>query len=102
MWALHQQLHNTIYHVTEAQFHDCWKVVIWTEDLVDLQQKKPEDLYNLAKQIVDQLSSNFNTIKQIDLQPEDECDHIIQQSVLWNCDALRYVDLNELEMEMSE
>ena len=28
MWALHQQLHNTIYHVTEAQFHDCWKVVI--------------------------------------------------------------------------
>jgi hypothetical protein len=90
----HQQLHDAIYHVTKAQICDCWRVVGWTEDLADLRQKKPEDLYNLAKQIVDQLSSN-DAVERIDLQPEDEQDHIFRQSVLWNCDVLHYVDLNE-------
>ena len=32
----HQQLHDAIYHVTEAHIHDCWRVVSWTDNLADL------------------------------------------------------------------
>lgn len=31
----------------------------------------------------------------MDLQPEDERDEIFRQAILWNHDALHYVDLNE-------
>ena len=31
----------------------------------------------------------------MDLQPEDECDELFWQVILWNRDALRYVDLSE-------
>ncbi|KIK77230.1 hypothetical protein PAXRUDRAFT_778608, partial [Paxillus rubicundulus Ve08.2h10] len=90
----HQQLHDTIYHVTEACIRDCWRVVSWTESLADLRQKKPEDLYKLAAEIIDQLASS-SAVEQMDLQPEQECDDIFWQVVLWNHDALHYVDLNE-------
>lgn len=90
----HQQLHDAIYHVTEARIRDCWRVVSWTGNLADLRQRNPEDLYKLATEIVDQLSSN-SAVERMDLQPEDERDEIFRQSILWNRDALRYVDLNE-------
>ena len=32
----HQQLHDAIYHVTEARIRDCWRVVSWTDNLADL------------------------------------------------------------------
>ncbi|KAI6152464.1 hypothetical protein BKA82DRAFT_12638 [Pisolithus tinctorius] len=90
----HQQLHEAIYHVTEAHIHDCWRVISWTENLIDLRQKKLEDLYKLATEIVNQLSSS-STVEWMDLQPEDEHDEILWQAILWNRDALHYVHLNE-------
>ena len=90
----HQQLHDAIYHVTEAHIRDCWRVVSWTDNLADLREKKPEDLYKFATEIVDQLLSS-SAVEQMDLQPEDEHDEIFQQASLWNCDALHYVDLNK-------
>ncbi|KAF8431619.1 hypothetical protein L210DRAFT_3415728 [Boletus edulis BED1] len=90
----HQQLHDAIYHVTEARIRDCWRVVSWSDDLTDLRQRNPADLHRLATVIVDQLSSSC-AVGEIDLQPEDERDEIFRQAILWNRDAMRYVDLNE-------
>ena len=90
----YQQLHDAIYHVTKARIRDCWRVISWTDNLADLREKKPEDLYKFATEIVDQLLSS-SAVEQMDLQPEDEHDEIFQQASLWNCDALHYVDLNK-------
>ncbi|KAI6140218.1 hypothetical protein BKA82DRAFT_4331999 [Pisolithus tinctorius] len=84
MWGpFHQQLHEAIYHVTEAHIRDCWRIVSWTKNLADLRQKKSEDLYKLATEIVNQLSSS-NAVEWMDLQPEDERDEILRQAILWN------------------
>lgn len=90
----HQNLHDAIYHVTEAHFRACWKVVGKVEKLEDLHNRTPVELYSLARQIVEELASS-TTVEAIGSQPGDEQDETFRHSVLWNRDSLWYIDLSE-------
>ncbi|KAF9236815.1 hypothetical protein BU15DRAFT_88956 [Melanogaster broomeanus] len=90
----HQNLHDAIYHVAEAHFRACWKVVGEVDKLEDLRSQTPEQLLALAGQIVQNLASS-RAVDSIDSQPEDRRDQAFRNSVLWNHDVLRYVDLYE-------
>ena len=90
----HQNLHDAIYHVTEAHFRACWKVVGKVEKLEDLHNRTPVELYSLARQIVEELASS-TTVEAIGSQPGDEQDETFRHSILWNWDSLRYIDLSE-------
>ncbi|EIW75949.1 hypothetical protein CONPUDRAFT_76987 [Coniophora puteana RWD-64-598 SS2] len=88
----HQQLDEAICHVTEARFQDCWRVVTGADDLAALQEKTPEELYKFAMEILDKLAS-VDVLEDWDSQDDEEKDEIFRESVLWNRDALRYIDL---------
>lgn len=90
----HQNLHDAICHVTEAHFHASWKAIGDVETLEALRSKSPTQLYDLAKQIVDKLASSA-AVEAIDALPEGQRDQALHNSILWNRDILRYIDLYE-------
>ena len=88
----HQHLHDAISHVAAAHFHACWKVVAKVESLEELQTRSPMELLDLAKEIITKLASS-QAIDLHDSQPEAEHDQALRNSILWNRDVLRYIDL---------
>ncbi|EIW81866.1 hypothetical protein CONPUDRAFT_122373 [Coniophora puteana RWD-64-598 SS2] len=91
--SFHQQLDEAIVHITEARFWDCWRVVTGVDDLAELRDKSPERLCEFAEEILDKLAST-SVIEDWDLRDDEDKDEIFRESVLWNCDALRYIDLH--------
>ena len=90
----HQNLHDSIYHVTEAYFLACWKVISGVDNLNSLQAKTPTELYDLASSIVDKFASSA-AIDVINSLPKGHHDHVFYNSILWNHDVLQYIDLYE-------
>ncbi|KAF8141804.1 hypothetical protein EV363DRAFT_1443741 [Boletus edulis] len=109
----HQNLHDAIYHVAEAHFRTCWRVIAEVETLESLQSKSPVELLELAKQIVNRLAylavtdaidalpkatnrlASSAAIDALDALPEAQQDQALHNSILWNRDVLRYIDLYE-------
>ena len=83
----HQNLRDSIYHVTEAHFLECWKVISGVDNLNSLQAKAPTELYDLASLIVDKFASSA-PIDAINSLPEGHHDHVFYNSIKWNCDVL--------------
>ena len=88
----HQHLHDAISHVAEAHFRACWKVIGKVENLENLRRRSPTELLDLANEIVTKLASS-QAIDLLDSQPEAEHDQALRNSILWNHDVLRYIDL---------
>jgi hypothetical protein len=90
----HQNLHDAICVVAEAHFRACWKVISKVDKLEDLRARTPNDLYGLACEIVDKLASS-QAVNMMNAQPENQHDQALLNSILWNRDVLRYIDLYE-------
>ncbi|KAH7890098.1 hypothetical protein F5I97DRAFT_1934861 [Phlebopus sp. FC_14] len=92
--SFHQNLHDAICHVTEAHFHTCWKVVAGVENLAELQSKFPSQLQALTVDIVEKLASSEALHHAYAYFDKDQND-VLCASIMWNRDALRYVDLDD-------
>ncbi|EGN97847.1 hypothetical protein SERLA73DRAFT_56396 [Serpula lacrymans var. lacrymans S7.3] len=96
----HQNLHDAITQVAEAHFRACWTVVGEVETLAHLRCKSPGQLVHLAEAILKTLASS-TALEAIHLQSKNTQDKVLHQSILWNCDVLRYIDL-ERAMECGD
>ncbi|EGO26773.1 hypothetical protein SERLADRAFT_407431 [Serpula lacrymans var. lacrymans S7.9] len=96
----HQNLHDAITQVAETHFCACWTVVGEVETLAHLRCKSPGQLVHLAEEILKTLASS-TALEAIHLQSKNTQDEVLRQSILWNCDVLRYIDL-ERAMECGD
>ncbi|KAH7890497.1 hypothetical protein F5I97DRAFT_1933786 [Phlebopus sp. FC_14] len=96
--GLNTNLYDTICYVTEAHFRTCWKAVAGVKSLAELQSetksKCPSQLQALVVDIVKKLVSS-ETLHHMYAYSDEDLNDILCASIMWNCDALRYVDLDD-------
>src|ERR1700722_10200890 len=89
--TFHHNIQEALYHISSARFRDLWCVVSKVESIESLREKTPEDLYQLATEIVDQYASMRGLQELIEQAGDEKGDDVLTQAVLWNKDILDYL-----------
>lgn len=90
----HHDLVEAIYHVAEAHLQIDWLAVTKVKNLEDLRSCQPEELVSYARKLVDEHASS-GALDQMDALPLDKQDEVKCQTILWNCDVLHYIVLDQ-------
>ena len=90
----YHDLNEVLYHVAEAHIREDWLLVGKVESLQDLRSKTPEELISLANQLVEEHASSL-ALNHMDSRPENQQDQVKHQTIMWNCDILQYIVLDQ-------
>jgi len=90
--TFHHNLQEALYHIASARFRDLWCIVGNVESIASLRGKTPEDLLQMAIDIVDKYAS---TRGLHELGKHNVRDDVLSQSILWNRDVLDYLLLDD-------
>ncbi|KAF6756532.1 hypothetical protein DFP72DRAFT_989671 [Ephemerocybe angulata] len=83
---------ETIYEVATAHVREDWLAVGGVNSLDKLRQRSARDLKKLAAKIVETRASSEG-MDQVENSPNP--DMVLWQAIMWNCDALQYIVLDE-------
>ncbi|KAI0054416.1 hypothetical protein BV25DRAFT_1922704 [Artomyces pyxidatus] len=89
----YHHLDEVLMHKAEAHFRACWKVVGGVDDLRRLRTRSPEELVALAEKLVREHAS-VDALDAMKEKPEKEQDEVFRNTILWNRDMLRYIELH--------
>lgn len=89
----HHDLDDVLHQIAAAHFREDWLAIGNVKDLAELWQKRPEDLAQFARKILEQHASNA-ALDRHDRRPEEQQDQAYRQLILWNRDVLQYIILN--------
>lgn len=92
--TFHHDMREALRHVSEAHFLDIWRLVSGVDDLAQLHDKTPAELYAFAEQIVSDYASTAG-LSKLRNQPRKEQDDILMQSVMFARDTLDYLNLDD-------
>ncbi|KAJ7452631.1 hypothetical protein FB451DRAFT_1374076 [Mycena latifolia] len=95
--AFFHDLNEVLHFITEAQIREVWLQVGKANDLAELRQKTPEDLYKLAEQIVAEHASS-GAIVRMKIKPRS--DELKLQSIMFLRDVLPYILLRSASISV--
>ncbi|KAJ6499887.1 hypothetical protein DFH09DRAFT_945039 [Mycena vulgaris] len=85
-------LDEALHHISEAHFRASWLDVAKVKKLADLKTKSPQQLRDLAKEVI-RLHASREAVNRIDRMQPAERDHIYRQWTMFNMDILPYLAL---------
>jgi hypothetical protein len=88
----HHDIKEALDHVAQARFRDLWCCVGGVEKLEDLRSRQPQELHDLASEIVRQFAST-EALQDLATQ-EENVDELLYQSVQMARDLLVYLELD--------
>ena len=65
-----------------------------SKSIEDLQESSPKELVTLAGQIVEECASS-SALECMDAMPENQCDEVTHQTIMWNHNILQYIILDQ-------
>ena len=87
----YHNLKELVFQVTAAHVRVCWRLVSGVEKLESLRRKRPEELIELAEQLLNQYASS-RALSKIDEQKKDEqYDEVMYEATMMTRDLLHYV-----------
>jgi hypothetical protein len=89
--TFHHNIQEALHHVSSARFRDLWCVVGNVKSIESLREKTPEDLYQLAMEIVDRYASMRGLQEVIEQAGDEKGDDVLTQAVLWNKDVIDFL-----------
>lgn len=87
-------LHEGLTHVSEAHTQACVKKITGVASLRALREKTPQELYSIAKRVVDEYASN-DALEDFSQLAEDEQDDFVRNATIWNRDIHYYLILRD-------
>jgi len=90
----HHDLEEAIYEVAEAHIRLDWLKISGSEKLSDLRKFNPEELHQLAVQLVRKRASSA-ALDEMRMKPENKRDEELVNVIMWNRDVLQYIVLDE-------
>lgn len=90
----HQNLDEALYHAAEAHIREDWLMVSGEKNLADLRRRSPEQLRDMAQQIVREHASS-QALDDIDNQPNKNRDQQKRLVIQRNRDLLQYIVLDQ-------
>ncbi|KAI0038309.1 hypothetical protein FA95DRAFT_1551310 [Auriscalpium vulgare] len=88
----YHHLDELIIHCAKARFRAAWKTVSKADDLSELRSKSPAELVALAEKVVRDYASN-HALENMMLWGDKDRDDVLSNSIIWNRDVLRYIEL---------
>lgn len=89
----HHDMEEALYHMLEAHLHVDWLKISGVASLHELRNKTPQELFNLADQLVRHHASS-EALDDMNEKPINQRDEVRYQTIMFNRDALQYVVLD--------